>query len=66
MVPSRQVVIYFSLPADQRAIWARSPMVIDKTGDVGLYLCRRPKAAASRSATTSSAGPATHRPSAGA
>ena len=38
LVPSRQVVIYFDLPADQRAIWARSPMVIDKTGDVGLYL----------------------------
>jgi glycine/D-amino acid oxidase-like deaminating enzyme len=36
--PSRQVVIYFNLPADQRAIWAKSPMVIDKTGDVGLYL----------------------------
>ena len=38
LVPSRQVVIYFDLPADQRATWARSPMVIDKTGDVGLYL----------------------------
>ena len=38
LVPSRQVVIYFNLPADQRAIWAKSPMVIDKTGDVGLYL----------------------------
>jgi glycine/D-amino acid oxidase-like deaminating enzyme len=38
LVPSRQVVIYFSLPADQRASWARSPMVIDKTGEVGLYL----------------------------
>lgn len=37
-VPSRQVVIYFDLPTDQRAIWARYPMVIDKTGDVGLYL----------------------------
>ena len=38
LVPSRQVVIYFDLPADQRTIWARYPMVIDKTGDVGLYL----------------------------
>ena len=38
LVPSRQVVIYFDLPTDQRAIWANSPMVIDKTGDVGLYL----------------------------
>lgn len=38
LVPSRQVVIYFDLPAEQRAIWARHPMVIDKTGDVGLYL----------------------------
>ncbi|MBI2739784.1 MAG: FAD-dependent oxidoreductase [Rhodospirillales bacterium] len=38
LVPSRQVVIYFDLPAEQRAIWAKHPMVIDKTGDVGLYL----------------------------
>jgi glycine/D-amino acid oxidase-like deaminating enzyme len=38
LVPSRQVVIYFNLPADQRAVWAKSPMIIDKTGDVGLYL----------------------------
>lgn len=38
LVPSRQVVIYFDLPADQRAVWAKHPMVIDKTGDVGLYL----------------------------
>lgn len=38
LVPSRQVVIYFDLPADQRAIWAGHPMVIDKTGEVGLYL----------------------------
>jgi len=38
LVPSRQVVLYFDLPADQRAVWASSPMVIDKTGDVGLYL----------------------------
>jgi len=38
LVPSRQVVLYFDLPADQRAIWAKSPMVIDKTGEVGLYL----------------------------
>lgn len=38
IVPSRQVVIYFDLPAEQRAAWAKGPMVIDKTGDVGLYL----------------------------
>jgi len=38
LVPSRQVVIYFDLPDDQQAIWARHPMVIDKTGGVGLYL----------------------------
>jgi glycine/D-amino acid oxidase-like deaminating enzyme len=38
LVPSRQVVIYFDLPAEQRAIWAKGPMVIDKTGNVGLYL----------------------------
>lgn len=38
VVPSRQVVIYFDLPADQRAAWAKGPMIIDKTGEVGLYL----------------------------
>ena len=38
VVPSRQVVVYFDLPADQRAAWAKAPMVIEKTGDVGLYL----------------------------
>ncbi len=38
LVPSRQVVIYFDLPQEQRAVWAKSPMVIDKTGTVGLYL----------------------------
>ena len=38
LVPSRQVVLYFDLPDDQRAVWARSPILIDKTGDVGLYL----------------------------
>lgn len=37
LVPSRQVVIYFHLPEDQRAAWAKGPMVIQKTGDVGLY-----------------------------
>lgn len=37
LVPSRQVVIYFRLPADQHAVWARGPMIIQKTGDVGLY-----------------------------
>jgi glycine/D-amino acid oxidase-like deaminating enzyme len=38
VVPSRQIVVYFDLPADQRAAWAKAPMVIEKTGDVGLYL----------------------------
>src|SRR6185436_17516409 len=26
------------LPEDQRAVWAKGPMIIEKTGDVGLYL----------------------------
>jgi glycine/D-amino acid oxidase-like deaminating enzyme len=38
LVPSRQIVIYFDLPADDRAAWSRGPMIIEKTGDVGLYL----------------------------
>ena len=38
LVPSRQMVIYFHLPDDQRAAWAKGPMIIEKTGDVGLYL----------------------------
>lgn len=38
LVPSRQMVIYFDLPDDQRAAWAKGPMIIEKTGDVGLYL----------------------------
>ncbi len=38
LVPSRQVVVYFDLPQEQRSVWAKSPMVIDKTGNVGLYL----------------------------
>jgi glycine/D-amino acid oxidase-like deaminating enzyme len=38
LVPSRQMVIYFELPDDQRAAWAKGPMIIEKTGDVGLYL----------------------------
>lgn len=37
LVPSRQVVIYFRLPEEQHAAWAKGPMVIQKTGDVGLY-----------------------------
>jgi glycine/D-amino acid oxidase-like deaminating enzyme len=37
LVPSRQIVIYFRLPQEQRAVWARGPMIIEKTGDVGLY-----------------------------
>lgn len=38
VVPSRQVVVYFDLPEDQRASWAKGPMIIEKTGNVGLYL----------------------------
>jgi glycine/D-amino acid oxidase-like deaminating enzyme len=38
LVPSRQIVIYFRLPEEQRAVWAKGPMIIEKTGDVGLYL----------------------------
>jgi glycine/D-amino acid oxidase-like deaminating enzyme len=38
LIPSRQIVAYFDLPGDQRAAWATGPMIIDKTGDVGLYL----------------------------
>jgi glycine/D-amino acid oxidase-like deaminating enzyme len=37
LVPSRQIVIYFALPEDQRAAWSKGPMIIEKTGDVGLY-----------------------------
>ncbi len=38
LVPSRQIVIYFHLPDDQREAWSRGPMIIEKTGDVGLYM----------------------------
>ena len=38
LIPSRQIVVYFDVPNDQRAIWATGPMIIQKTGDVGLYL----------------------------
>ena len=38
LVASRQIVVYFDLPDDQRAWWANGPMVIEKTGAVGLYL----------------------------
>jgi glycine/D-amino acid oxidase-like deaminating enzyme len=38
LVPSRQIVVYFDLPDEQRALWAKGPMIIDKNGDVGLYL----------------------------
>ena len=37
LIPSRQIVIYFRLPEEQRAVWANGPMIIQKTGDVGLY-----------------------------
>lgn len=38
LVPSRQVVVYFKLPDEARTAWAKGPMIIDKTGEVGLYL----------------------------
>ncbi len=38
LVPSRQVVVYFDLPEEDRAVWANGPMIIEKTGDIGLYL----------------------------
>jgi glycine/D-amino acid oxidase-like deaminating enzyme len=38
LIASRQVVAYFDLPQRSRAAWARAPMIIEKTGDVGLYL----------------------------
>jgi glycine/D-amino acid oxidase-like deaminating enzyme len=38
LIPSRQVVVYFDLPDAARAAWSRGPMLIDKAGDVGLYL----------------------------
>ncbi|MBV8393591.1 MAG: FAD-dependent oxidoreductase [Alphaproteobacteria bacterium] len=38
LVASRQVVVYFDLPAEQRAAWSRGPLVIDKSRDVGLYI----------------------------
>jgi glycine/D-amino acid oxidase-like deaminating enzyme len=37
LIPSRQVVIYFRLPEEQHTVWAKGPMIIQKTGDVGLY-----------------------------
>jgi glycine/D-amino acid oxidase-like deaminating enzyme len=38
LVPSRQVVAYFELPPETRSAWAKAPMIIEKTGDIGLYL----------------------------
>ncbi len=38
LLPSRQIVIYFHLPDEQLAVWSKGPMIIEKTGDVGLYL----------------------------
>ncbi len=55
---------FFDLPAEQRAAWSKGPMVIEKTGDVGLYLVPPMKGVASRWATTNSAAAAT--PMAGA
>jgi glycine/D-amino acid oxidase-like deaminating enzyme len=37
LVPSRQVVIYFDLPGEQRAAWAEGPTIIQKSGTGGLY-----------------------------
>lgn len=38
VIPSRQIVAYFDLPEDQRAAWSKGPMIIEKMGDIGLYL----------------------------
>ena len=37
LVPSRQVMIYFDLPSEQRAAWAEGPTIIQKSGIGGLY-----------------------------
>jgi glycine/D-amino acid oxidase-like deaminating enzyme len=38
LVPSRQIVIYFHLPEEQRAVWAKGPMILELAGDAGLYM----------------------------
>jgi glycine/D-amino acid oxidase-like deaminating enzyme len=38
LIPSRQIVVYFRLPDAAREAWSKAPMIIDKTGEVGLYL----------------------------
>jgi glycine/D-amino acid oxidase-like deaminating enzyme len=38
LVASRQVVIYFDLPTEQRVAWSKGPLVIDKNRDVGIYI----------------------------
>ncbi|MBS0219909.1 MAG: FAD-dependent oxidoreductase [Proteobacteria bacterium] len=38
LTPSRQVVAYFDLPVAARDAWNKGPMIIEQTGDVGLYL----------------------------
>jgi glycine/D-amino acid oxidase-like deaminating enzyme len=38
LAPSRQIVAYFDMPVADRAKWAKSPMILEQTGDVGLYL----------------------------
>jgi glycine/D-amino acid oxidase-like deaminating enzyme len=38
LVPSRQIVMYFDMPDTDRAAWSNGPMILEKTGDVGLYL----------------------------
>jgi len=38
LIPSRQIVVYFDMPPADRAAWSRGPLVMEKTGDVGLYL----------------------------
>jgi glycine/D-amino acid oxidase-like deaminating enzyme len=38
LVPSRQIVVYFEPPDDQRRLLAKAPIVMDQLGAVGLYL----------------------------
>jgi glycine/D-amino acid oxidase-like deaminating enzyme len=38
LVPSRQIVVYFKLPPAARSAWSQGPMVLDLSGNVGLYL----------------------------
>ncbi len=38
LVPSRQIVIYFRLPDDQRSAWSKGPMILELSGTAGLYV----------------------------